>query len=320
MKSKITFLFAIFSIIFFSNTNAQQIAVKDTLQYKPVALADPFILLHEGKYYAYGTSSPDGICVYVSDNLLTWTKPENPLALHKKDVWGDSRFWAPEVYFINGLFYMYYSADEHICVATSASPLGPFVQDVKQPMFDEKGIDNSLFIDDDGRAYLFFVRFTDGNAIWVAELEKDYKTIKINTLRLCFAASGTWESDLGKVNEGAFCIKRNDIYYLTYSANDFRSQNYGVGYAVGKDIMGKWTKYEGNPILQKAGNLVGTGHHALFTDKDGQLRIVFHSHNSKQNVSPRLMHIGTLRFVEQEGKTIINIDKNYISPKIIETF
>lgn len=31
----------------------------------------------------------------------------------------------------------YYSAEEHICVATSPSPLGPFKQAIKQPMRTE---------------------------------------------------------------------------------------------------------------------------------------------------------------------------------------
>ena len=115
----------------------------------PVPLGDPFILLHEGTYYAYGTHSDKGIEVYVSDNLKTWSRPAqlpDGLALNKKDVWADRWFWAPEVYLVNGIFYMYYSADEHICVATSKSPLGPFKQEKKEPMIaDEKCIDNFLF-------------------------------------------------------------------------------------------------------------------------------------------------------------------------------
>ncbi len=103
----------------------------------PVPLGDPFILLYEGKYYAYGTHASDGIAVFVSDDLKTWNVPKeakNGLALNKDDVYGDHWFWAPEVYFVNGLFYMYFSANEHICVATSKSPLGPFKQKIKKPM------------------------------------------------------------------------------------------------------------------------------------------------------------------------------------------
>ena len=116
-----------------------------------VPLGDPFILTWQGKYYAYGTSSPNGIVVYVSDDLKNWSSPTgvtNGLALNKDDVYADRWFWAPEVYAVHGKFYMYYSADEHICVATSDSPIGPFRQEVQKPMLEtEKSIDNSLFID-----------------------------------------------------------------------------------------------------------------------------------------------------------------------------
>ncbi|MDR2805307.1 MAG: family 43 glycosylhydrolase, partial [Dysgonamonadaceae bacterium] len=125
-----------------------------------VSFGDPFIMLHNGTYYAYGTSSPDGIIVYTSGDLATWQIPENNLALSKADVWADRWFWAPEVYYINGKFYMYYSADEHICAAVADNPLGPFRQEVQKPMIEgEQCIDNSLFIDDDGKAYLYFDRF-----------------------------------------------------------------------------------------------------------------------------------------------------------------
>jgi hypothetical protein len=39
---------------------------------KRVPLADPFILLYDDVYYAYGTSSSDGIVVYTSDDLTVW--------------------------------------------------------------------------------------------------------------------------------------------------------------------------------------------------------------------------------------------------------
>jgi beta-xylosidase len=273
-------------------------------------LADPFVLYHDNKYYAYGTSDANGIVVYTSDDLKFWTK-QPQLALHKNNSYADRWFWAPEVYCIGDRFYMYYSADEHICVATSNSPLGPFIQEVKQPMMEEKGIDNSLFIDDDGKAYLFFVRFTDGNAIWMAELEDDYMTIKTNTLRLCFAASGAWESDLGKVNEGPFCVKHDGYYYLTYSANDYRSQKYGVGYAYTNDITKAWTKYYYNPVLQKPNGLVGTGHHCLFRDKDNQLKMAFHAHKSETEVNPREMYTTSVYFEQGRTMSALTVSPDY---------
>ena len=146
------------------------------------------------------------------------------MALQKKDVWADRWFWAPEVYEVNGKFYMYYSADEHICVATADSPAGPFTQSKKEPQIaDEKCIDNSLFIDDDGTPYLFFDRFNDGLNIWVAELEKDLMTIKKETMHPCIHVSQAWEEVWPRVNEGPFVVKHNGIYYMTYSANSYES-------------------------------------------------------------------------------------------------
>ncbi len=105
---------------------------------------------------------------------------------------------------------MYYTAEEHMCAATSDSPLGPFIQEVKKPMLEgEKTIDNSLFIDDDGTPYLFFDRFNDGLNIWVAELEKDLITLKKQTLHPCIHVSQEWEKVWPRVNEGAFVTKHN---------------------------------------------------------------------------------------------------------------
>ena len=280
-----------------------------------VFFGDPFIMLHNGVYYAYGTASADGIEVYTSDDLCTWQAPERRLALHKYDVYGDRWFWAPEIYHVNGKFYMYYSGDEHICVATADNPLGPFRQDVKQPMIDsEKCIDNSLFIDDDGKPYLFYCRFNDGLNIWVAELEDNLLDIKKETMQKCINVSQPWEEVWPRVNEGAYVIKRNGVYYMTYSANSYESPFYGIGVATATNIKGPWTKYDKNPIYQNVGDLVGIGHSAMFTDKEGKLRIVFHSHRSKTAIHPRVMHISTVNFVQENGKEVMRIDSDYFTP------
>lgn len=284
-----------------------------------VPFGDPFILLHGDTYYAYGTEAADGIAVYVSDDLLVWERVEgNRLALHKDDSWGNRWFWAPEVYEVDGTFYMYYSADEHICVATSDSPLGPFRQAEKKPMIEgEKCIDNSLFIDDDGKPYLFYDRFNDGLNIWVAELEDDLVTVRAGTEMPCIHVSQEWEEVWPRVNEGPYVLKHEGTYYMTYSANSYESLFYGIGYATAPQVTGPWTKYDGNPILQKPGELVGVGHSAMFTDKEGQLRVVFHSHRSESAIHPRYMNISTVSFVKRDGQTVMEIDPDYITPILI---
>ena len=69
---------------------------------------------------------------------------------------------------------MYYVANEHLSVATSDSPLGPFTQtkEEQKPMHEGKEIDAHVFKDDDGQYYIYFVRFygksgvSDGNYIY----------------------------------------------------------------------------------------------------------------------------------------------------------
>lgn len=183
---------------------------------------------------------------------------------------------------------------------------------------EEKCIDNSFFMDDDGTPYLSFVRFNDGNNVWIAELEKDLITLKKETMRPCIHVSQVWEEVWPRVNEGSYILKHNGIYYMTYSANSYESPFYGVGCATATDIMGEWAKYDENPLLQNPGGLVGVGHSAMFTDKEGKLRIVFHAHKDKSNIHPRAMYIGTVNFENVNGTDRMRISKEYITPKLLQ--
>lgn len=295
---------------------------------KQLTLADPYVLSWEGKYYAYGTEG-QGFYAYVSEDLKHWTRSEDK-ALKPGDVWGNKWFWAPEVYFIKekGLFYLFYSAEEHICVATSTHPEGPFTQTEKRPIVpDEKSIDASLFIDDDGKAYLYYVRFTDGNVIWVAEMNDDLTGIRRETLTPCITAEKKWELHQGKVAEGPSVMKQGDTYYLLYSANHFESKDYAVGYATSKSPMGPWKKHKGNPILRRGKKaarttdsngqltpLVGTGHGAPFRCADGSYRYIFHAHENGQKVGNRRSYIAPLRI---SRKGIISIKGETIRPVVV---
>lgn len=274
-----------------------------------VPLADPYVLLDGDTYYAYGTHNADGIEVWTSDDLYVWKY--RGLALNRNQTTEERWFWAPEVYHKNGKYYMYYSANEHLYVATSDSPLGPFRQQGTYQMNNllgsEKCIDSHVFFDDDGKAYLFFVRFTDGNCIWMCELEDDYMTPIDGTLKKCINVTLPWEKLLGRVCEGPNMVKFENKYYLTYSANDYNSQDYAVGCATTSSLSNPtWGKYS-KPILCRVEDLVGTGHHTIFTDKEGKMRIAFHAHNSTTSVHNRLMYIGTMEFTGRPGRRVLRM-------------
>ena len=264
--------------------------------------ADPFILLHDGIYYAYGTGEP-GFRIYTSTDLEHWQK--KGIALDIDNCWGTKQFWAPEVYCVNDKFYIFYSSEEHICVATSDNPEGPFRQEAVKPIREEKGIDTSMFIDDDGTPYLYFVRFTGGNVIWVAEMTGDLLGIKEETLRECISAEEPWELVDARVAEGPSVFRHKGIYYMLYSANHTRSQDYAVGYATAPSPYGPWTKALGNPVFRRdspnAGGLVGIGHGAPFKDKDDNLMYVFHAHQNDSTMYPRTMYINKALKIAKDG-------------------
>lgn len=282
-------------------------------------IADPYVFEEDGIYYAYGTGSPDGILAYRSIDLEHWEGPcgraRGELTLHKDDSKGNSKFWAPEVYKIGKKYVMTYSREERIATAFADSPLGPFKEEVVYTP-DQNSIDSHIFIDDDGQAYLFWVRFGlgKGNEIRCAKLSEDLKRIESEQVECLHAQDGTWErTEAGRVAEGPFILKHDGTYYLTYSCNDFRSQDYAVGYATSKSPLGPWKKYEGNPILRKPSKYVGTGHHAFFKDKKGKPYIVFHAHNSDGKVTPRQTLIAPCRF---DGDRLVIDTDNIIEPVI----
>lgn len=99
--------------------------------------ADPYILNYEGKNYLYGTGGKKGIRVYQSDDLANWSAAvgvKDGFALDSSDVWSNHSFWAPEVYHLNGRFYMFFTVMSRLSIAESDSPLGPFIQKEKKPL------------------------------------------------------------------------------------------------------------------------------------------------------------------------------------------
>ncbi len=269
--------------------------------------ADPFILTWEGKYYLYSTNSANnGFKVYESEDFSTWKDKGYCLQKGKADSpVGSGGFWAPEVYRIDGRFYMFYVTDENIGVAVSDSPLGPFTKYSDGVVFKgTQAIDPHLFIDDDGQMYLYYVKFGGGNHIYGAKF--DLKTCKVSGEKHLLSVSEPWETVMNKIAEGPFMLKNNGVYYLTYSANHYKSQGYAVGCATSSSPLGSFEKCEYNPILSSNGLIkaVGTGHHSFFTANNGELFIVYHRHYSLTEIGPRQTCIDRCEFVTDSDGTV----------------
>jgi len=286
-----------------------------------IQVADPNVFYHEGTYYLYGTDEKrkagDGNCVYTSTDMVNWT--EHDLAFKKTgSTWCQSNFWGAEVIKKDAKFLMYYCCSPnktsklplnmHLAAAIGDSPLGPFAE-IRAPLYSapkekEEVIDQNIFVDDDGQAYLFYVLVVLGshNEIRVLKLKDNYLDIDGEPVA-CIYPDLEWESNQWeghKVAEAPFAFKHNGHYYLLYTCNHFLDDRYAIGYATAEHPRDPWKKFEGNPILQMNDKVRGPGNASLIKSPDGkQTYIIYHTHNKSGKVAPRLISIDKVNFIPQ---------------------
>ena len=222
-----------------------------------------------------------------SDDLVAWKRGED--ALPTLGRWaGEGKTWAPEVLRLEGRGYvLYYTAigldigAQCIGRAVSRSPAGPFSDDSKQPLVcqkDEGGsIDASPFRDTDGRLYLLWKN--DGNCcgkdtyLYAQRLSDDGLKLIGKRVRLV-KQDEVWE---GSLVEAPTMWREGDQLFLFFSANDYASEFYAVGYATCKTVLGPCKDAPENPILTTACEAAGPGHQTLVRDDDGDTWIVYHA-------------------------------------------
>lgn len=317
--TRMTMLSVLFLVHLTCPTSTLKSSVREDRE--EIFYADPTIYVENGKYYVTGTRT-SGFLILESDDLKTWKPPMGEtrhLILEKdKGTFGTKGFWAPQLFKEGGEYYITYTANEQTCLASSDSLMGPFTQARIEPIDgSEKNIDSYVFKDEDGKHYLYHVRFNQGNYLWVAEFDLKTGRIRPDTLTRCFNQTHDWEAtpkyESNPILEGPTVLKMKGTYYLIYSANHFRNIDYAVGYATSDSPYGPWKKYHKNPILHRS--LIGengTGHGDVFKGKDDKLYYVFHVHHSDTTISPRRTRIVPLRLKWDEALNIydISIDSN----------
>lgn len=223
--------------------------------------ADPEIHFFEGRYTIYPTFSDDYdkqtfFEVWSSSDLTDW-RNEGRILDFADIPWSTNRAaWAPTIAEKDGTYYYYFSAGDGagIGVATSTSPTGPFKDALGEPLIKEyhhgaQPIDAHAFIDDDGKAYLYYGGW--GHAI-VVELGEDM----VSTV-------GKFHEITPKnYVEGPFMLKRNGIYYFMWSEGGWGDSSYAVSYARADSPFGPFVREA--KILgsdPEIGN--GAGHHTV---------------------------------------------------------
>ncbi|THF68231.1 arabinan endo-1,5-alpha-L-arabinosidase [Deinococcus sp. Arct2-2] len=282
---------------------------------KVESCADPSIIQSrtpgDTNWYLYCTTDPHNIkdvdtnnnlnfhliSMAKSADLVKWTYIGDAFATKPSWVKDDAGLWAPDIEYLNGKYYMYYTASDTkargsaIGVATSDSPAGPWT-DSGTPVVEPQGppggnpddrrwvFDSEVITDDAGQSWLYYGSYFGG--ISVRKLSADGLKTDAATQK---------EVALDNRYEGAQVVRHEGFYYLMASAaNCCNGPLTGYSLFAGRSASptGPFVDKEGvslldprvggTPVISMNGNRwVGPGHNAVFTDAGGQDWTVYHA-------------------------------------------
>jgi beta-xylosidase len=241
--------------------------------------ADPAALVDNGRVYLYmgRDESPDDKgyvmnewLVLSSCDMKNW-KEHGTALRYDTFKWAKDSAWASDITKRDGKYWFYATVQDRatnakaIGVAVADSPTGPFRDAIGKPLITNPmtlhtditwdDIDPSVFIDDDGQAWLFW-----GNQVL------KYAKLKRNMIEL---DSPIYSDGFPQFTEAPYVHKRNGIYYLSYSRD---WPEYSV-YATSDKITGPW-RYRGK--FMDKNTKTKTVHHA-FAEFNGKSYVVYHN-------------------------------------------
>lgn len=224
---------------------------------------------------------PDWHC-YSSTDMQNWTDHGTMLSWDSFSWGKEDSAWAAQCIERNGKFYYYVTLENKsgggraIGVAVADSPTGPFKDALGKPLIGPNWdyIDPTVFIDDDGQAYLMFgnptcyyVRLNDDMISYSGSIEK------FDMNPDSFGPNSTKASSYG---EGPWLYKRDNLYYLLYAAFYGSDGGESLGYSTAPSPTGPWT-YRGQ--IMKTHNCY-TNHPGVI-DYKGKSYLFYHDASLK---------------------------------------
>ena len=253
-------------------------------------LRDPFIVVEDGVYYAYGT---DWLCYKnTSGNLHGPWVCLGTVASVADPARDGGNHWAPEVHRYKGGYYMFttYQNKETgrrgCTIMRSDSPEGPFCEisggHVTPAEWDS--IDGTLYVDGEGQPWMVFVRewvSAPGGvgSFAAAKLSEDLTHFISEPFELFKANEPSWAAHT--VTDGCFMHTTAEGDLLMLWSN-FDVHGYVVALAKSSNgrLDGEWIHAD---TLLYSKSMTGDydgGHGMIFTDTDGQAYVSFHSPNA----------------------------------------
>jgi GH43 family beta-xylosidase len=269
-------------------------------------LADPFVLrLPDGGYAAYGSGPPADAAPRSARAFQALWSPDlrtfhdRGYVLDRLPASAGDEYWAPEVAFFGGAYWMYFSvghgiAGHAIRVARADDPFGPFADTgVLLTPGERFAIDAHPFRDDDGQWYLYYARDVldharPGTHLAVVPLAgPDAVGSEPVEVLAPFADWQIYARDRPMYGrrldwhtlEGPFVVRRHGRYWMTYSGGAWTGPGYAVSWAVADHPLGPWTPAPAGvpPLLCTGSDLVGPGHNSVVVAPDGADAIAFHA-------------------------------------------
>lgn len=275
---------------------------------------DPSVLYAGGVYYTY-TTNRDGvhIPVYTSTDLANWTFAGDAMPGHA--TWSDGHdIWAPAVAFIGGRYVLYYALPHQgtgrhcISVATSNSPLGPFVDATVGPfvcLLDQGGsIDPSVYFDGAGGVHLLFksegIYGAQPTRLWSQQLAADGLAVMGAPVAI-LTTERDWEQP---IIENPSMVAYNGRIFLFYSTGDWDSPDYAVGYAVCDSVSGPCRRPLDRPLLSSFDDEVGPGGPSVFVDDRRRLMMAYHGWRGGVGYSSNGYRALAIRLVSAAGDVL----------------
>lgn len=288
---KILSIILLITISLAENALAQKLNPGPVVTYRnPVIsgdFADPSVIRVGDTYYAAGTSSEWGPAypIYSSKNLVDW-EYVGPVFV-ELPAWTMGSFWAPELFYRNGTFFVYYTArrksdkQSFIGVATTKDLKKGFKDHGVIIEWTKEAID-AFIVEDKGKLFITWKAYgldkDRGIEILGAELSPDGLKVVGKEFSLIKADPAGWESGGA---EGQAIFKRGNYWYMLYSGNACCGDkcDYQVGFARAEKLQGPWTKYSGNPVLFGDDTWKCPGHGTVVVTPDNRYFYLHHAYN-----------------------------------------
>ncbi|QJW89480.1 family 43 glycosylhydrolase [Spirosoma taeanense] len=253
----------------------------------PGDFADPSIIRVGKTYYATGTSSEwaPHYPLLQSTDLLHWR--QLGYVFSKTPSWVAASFWAPELFYRNGTYYVYYVARKKsdgvscIGIATTSDPAKGFTDRGILLEFGKEAIDPFVF-EEKGKLYITWKAYgLDKRPIEIlgSRLSDDGLKVEGEPFTLL-------RDDRKEGLEGQCLVKKGPYYYLFYSPGNCcgRGCSYKVEVARSPTLQGPYTRFADNPLLSETTDWKCTGHGTLVTSTEGKDFYLYHAYSKTDNV------------------------------------